>query len=439
MSREEKRARRFEWYSSPKGISFVSPEAEAAYRVRAQRMVDVYYVREPDRVPVSLPTGAMPAYFSGLDYHTVMYDAERAAQAWLKFSQEADLDIFVGPNVPVGTVLDLLDYKLYRWPGHGLSSDATGYQFVEGEYMTADEYDALIRDPSDFWLRVYLPRVFGTFEAFRALQSFTAVTELPMISPHFMPYTRADVQASLQKLIEVGRTLASWTEVVSRVGRLGRESGFPAVISTYAKAPFDTIGDTLRGTKGIILDMHRRPDKLLEALDVVAKVTIDVTIATLNAPRGLVALFPLHKGADGWMSEKQFETFYWPTLKQVVDGLIEEGILVTLFAEGSYDTRLERVNEFPKGAVNWLFDRTDMARAKQLLGDQCCISGNVPASLLATGSPGEVKEYCRKVIALCREGGGYILAAGANSVEGARIENLRAMVEAVNEYGVYGK
>jgi len=297
----------------------------------------------------------------------------------------------------------------------------------------------LINDPSDFWLRTYLPRVFGTFEPFRMLQSFTAVTELPMITPHFMAYAKPEVQESLQKLIEVGKTLANWMQVVSTVGRRGRELGFPSMASVYAKAPFDTIGDTLRGTKGIILDMRRRPDKLLEALDVVAKITIDVTVESLNASKGQVALFPLHKGADGWMSEKQFETFYWPTLKRVVDGLIAEGILPTLFAEGGYETRLGLVNEFPKGAVNWLFDRTDMGRAKKALGDRCCISGNVPASLLATGSPGEVKDYSRKIIELCREGGGFILAAGTNSVEGANIDNLRAMVEAAAEYGVYAR
>src|SRR3990170_4642060 len=439
LSREEKRARRFEWYSSTEGISFVSPGAEAAYRLRAQRMIDVYHVRQPDKVPVSLQIGSLPVEYAGIDYGTAMYDAEKAAQAWLKFSQETDLDTFAAPNVPVGKVLDLLDYRLYRWPGHGIARDAPGFQFVEGEYMTADEYDALISDPSDFWLRTYLPRVFGTFEPFLALQSFTAVTELPMITPHFMPYARAEVQESLQKLIEVGKALASWTQVVKTVGRRGRELGFPSLVSVYAKAPFDTIGDTLRGTKGIILDMRRRPDKLLEALDVVANITIDVTVETLNATKGQVALFPLHKGADGWMSEKHFETFYWPTLKRVVDGLIEEGIMPTLFAEGGFETRLALVNEFPKGAVNWLFDRTDMGKAKKALGDRCCISGNVPASLLATGSPGEVKDYSRRIIELCSKGGGFILAAGTNSVEGANIDNLRAMVEAAAEYGVYAK
>jgi uroporphyrinogen-III decarboxylase len=205
----------------------------------------------------------------------------------------------------------------------------------------------------------------------------------------------------------------------------------------FVKAPFDTIGDTLRGTKGIILDMHRQPEMLLRALDVVADISIANAVEAASGGRGIIATFPLHKGADGWMSQKQFDTFYWPSLSKVIWGLIEEGIQVSLFAEGGFDTRLDSVNEFPKGTVAWLFDRTDMAHAKQVLGDNCCISGNVPASLLTAGRPEEVKEYCRKLIEVCAPGGGYILAAGTAGVDSAPIENLRAMAEAASEYGVY--
>ena len=111
----------------------------------------------------------------------------------------------------------------------------------------------------------------------------------------------------------------------------------------------------------------------------------------------------------------------------------------TLFAEGGFETRLGLVNEFPKGAVNWLFDRTDMGKAKQALGERCCISGNVPASLIATGSPREVKDYSREIIGRCKQGGGFILAAGTNSIEGANLENLRAMVDAAAEDVEYAK
>jgi uroporphyrinogen-III decarboxylase len=182
--------------------------------------------------------------------------------------------------------------------------------------------------------------------------------------------------------------------------------------------------------------MFKRPEQLLEAIDVVTDFTIRQTIAAANASKALTVIFPLHKGSDGFMSQKQFEKFYWPSLKKVVEALVNEGLKPELFAEGTYTSRLESVNEFPKGAVSWLFDKTDMAAAKKILGSRCCIAGNVPSSLMVTGGPKEVKEYCRKLIEVCAPGGGYVLAGGAH-VDRGNPDNLRAMMEAAKEYGKY--
>ncbi len=438
MTPEEKRAQRFKWYQEPEGVTFVSAEAARNYKIRAQRMTDVYHVREPDRVPVTLPVGATPASLYGNDVYTCMYDYDKAAETWDKFNQDfKDADGMASPAmIMAGKVYDLLDYKLYKWPGHGLSRDATGIQFVEGEYMKADEYDDLILNPSDFWMRTYMPRTFGAFESWTALPVFSSIIEGP--GAHFAPYGRPDVQASLKTLIDVGNELARHTKAIGAYSRKILESGFPAARGGLAKAPFDTIGDTLRGTNGIIFDMYRQPDKLLEAIEVITKLTIKAAINSTNAAKGLVVMFPLHKGADGWMSDKQFQTFYWPSLKKVINALNDEGIMVTLFAEGSFNTRLDLVNEFPKGCVHWLFDRTDMAKAKNILGSKCCISGNVPSSLMIMGTPEEVKTYCRKLIEDCSKGGGYILAGGAQ-VDQGKPANFRAMLEAAREYGVYKK
>jgi len=438
MTPQQKRDQRFKWWLDAEGINFTDANAKKAYKQRVQRMIDVYNVKEPDRVPVSLMIGALPAYLYGTDYYTCMYDYEKAVKAWDKFNQDfLDADSLSSPGMVIpGKIYDLLDYKLYKYPGHGLSKDATGIQFVEGEYMKAEEYDALILNPSDFWMRKYMPRIFGAFESWQTLTPFTNIIEAPAMS--FMPYAMSDVQNSLKTLINVGNELLRYVQVIGEFSRKTLEAGYPAARGAFAKAPFDVIGDTLRGTQGIITDMFRRPDKLLEAIDVVTKLMIESVITSANANKGLSAMFPLHKGADGWMSEKQFDTFYWPSLKKVINALIEEGILVTLFAEGSYETRLESVNEFPKGTVTWLFDRTDMAKAKKVLGDKCCIAGNVPTSLMATGTPKAVKDYCRKLIETCGKGGGYILAGGAQ-VDNGKVDNVRAMLDAAKEYGVYKK
>lgn len=437
MTPEEKRARRFQWWLNP-DVNFVSEEARQAYRQRVERMITVYNVEEPDRVPVSLPIGAIPAYLYGTDYYSCMYDYDLAVEAWEKFNEEfKDADSLATPAmVQPAKIYELLDYRLYKWPGHGIPRDAEGIQFVEGEYMKADEYDALIKNPSDFWMRVYMPRIFGSLESWSTLNPFTNIIEVPAM--YFTPFMNPQVQASLQTLIEVGNELSRFTRVIGSYGRKVIEQGYPGMRGGLAKAPFDIIGDTLRGTQGIFFDMYRQPDKLLEAIDVITTLTIDSVINSLNASKGFMAMFPLHKGADGWMSDKQFETFYWPSLKKVIDALIAEGITVNLFAEGSYDTRLETCNAFPRGTVGWLFDKTDMARAKKILGDKCCISGNVPTSLLITGTPQAVKEYCRDLIETCGPGGGYILAGGAH-IDHGKPENLHAMLEAAREYGVYKK
>ena len=51
----QKREYRLNKFLDPKDIPFVSQEASKAYKIRAQRTVDAFNVKEPDRVPISLP------------------------------------------------------------------------------------------------------------------------------------------------------------------------------------------------------------------------------------------------------------------------------------------------------------------------------------------------------------------------------------------------
>jgi hypothetical protein len=439
MTPEQKRKWRLDNFLSTEGIEFVSPEARDAYLVRAKRRVDFYNVTEPDRVPLTLPVGNLPYILAGINYRTAMYDYNQAVEACKKFNEKysAELEYFASPSTIPGRVMDMMDYKLYAWPGHGLPVDAGGVQFMENEYMKAEEYDDLIRDPSDFWFRTYLPRVFGALEPLRNSQSMTDMVEVVSLG-QLGVLANPQMQETLLKLVEVGREYQRMAKIVGPYAGLGVANGFPVTSGTMAKAPFDTLGDTLRGTAAIMKDMYRRPDKVLEACDKIADLTINSILKSPAMPRILVITYPLHKGADGWMSQKQFETFYWPSLKKVMDAFINEGIIQHLFAEGTFNTRMEYFTQFPKGSVTWLFDQSDMARAKQILGKNCSIQGNVPASLTVTGDPRDVKEYCRKLIETCGQGGGYLLAAGCTA-ENPKLENLRAMVQAVNEYGYYKK
>jgi uroporphyrinogen-III decarboxylase len=434
LTPEERREERFAKWLDTSGIEFDSSEAEKAYKTRIKRLADTLLMKIPDRVPVTLPVDTFPALYAGTDFHTVMYDYDELYRAWKKFLMDFDMDSVVSPGaVYPGKVFDIVDYKLYAWPGHGLPLDATGHQFVEGEYMMADEYDALLTDPSDFTMRVYVPRTVGALAGFTKLPPLTALLGKPQF---LLPVTaHPDVQAAFQALIDAGKERARYQKVIMKFGREAQAAGFPGMRGAVSFAPFDTLSDALRGTKGVIMDMYRQPDNVLKAVDMIADFNIRNTVEAVNASGGIMVMFPLHKGDDTFMSNDQFEKFYWPSLRKVIKGLINEGIMVMLFAEGKYNNRLEQVNDIPGGWILWHFDQTDMTRAKEVLGNQC-LTGNVPTSLMCTGTPEAVKECCRELIEVCGRGGGYILNAGAGSAQ-VKEENLRAMMDAAKEYGVY--
>jgi uroporphyrinogen-III decarboxylase len=136
------------------------------------------------------------------------------------------------------------------------------------------------------------------------------------------------------------------------------------------------------------------------------------------------------------MSDEQFKTFYWPSLKAVIMGLIDEGCVPFLFAEGGYNSRLEYLNELPKGHCFWLFDQTDMVKAKEIAGGTTCIGGNVPISKIITGTPDQIKEICKELIDTAGKGGGYVMAMGCSADE-AKADTVRAMIDFTKEYGVY--
>jgi hypothetical protein len=438
MTKEEKRDKRMAKYISGAGIKFRNAKAKKLYKERVTRMVKVSRCEKPDRVPVMLPTGNYPAYYAGYNFKTVMYDARVMKIAYRKFMADfyEDMDSFMGPGfVFSGKVMDICDYKNYSWPGHGLGDDVNTFQFIEAEYMKGDEYDALMKDPSDYGFRVLTPRTMGAAAGLKHFPPLSTFMGTPMVMVY--PFIRKDVRKTFQKLIAAGETMEKWQKEIAEVSQEAVEMGFPAGRGGMGIAPFDLIGDFLRGTQGIAIDMFRQPERLLECIDMIYEQIVPRMISNINASGGFSVGFPLHRGDDNFMSRRQFEKFYWPTLKKYIDALIDEGIQVSLFAEGAYNQRLDYIGDFPRGWVSWAFDKTDMAQAKKMIGDRCAISGNVPASMMVAGTPKEVKACCRKLIETCAPGGGYTLSGGASATETKNPRNFKVFMEAAIEYGTY--
>jgi hypothetical protein len=442
ISSEEKQEVLFQRWLSPldsqgKTLIFQNLETERAYKSRITRMKNAVQMKKlPDRVPVLVLPSYFPVYNAGITPHDAMYDYAKLTAAYKKFLLEYQPDGNLGADMPgPGKFYEALDYKIYSWPGHGVPPERS-HQAIEGEYMMADEYDSLIHDPSNFMGNVYFPRVFGALDSFKMLPAYTGILEIYGLAYNFIPFGLPPMQATLKALMEAGNEALKWVTAIAAWNEETTAAGYPGIIGGYTKAPFDVIGDTLRGTRGIMLDIYRQPAKLLEALEALTPLMIKMGVGSAQSNGKPFIFMPLHKGADGFLSDAQFKKFYWPTLRKVMMGLIGEGVVPLVAAEGGYNSRLDIVQDLPKGTTLWMIDQSDIFKAKKSLGSVACLAGNVPSSMLNMATPQQVKGYVKKLIDECAPGGGYMVCNGSFFDE-ARAENVHAMVDFAIEYGVY--
>ncbi len=442
LTKEEKFEARWQGKLSPKGpdgkpLPFQSPAAEQAYQASILRFKDAIEMKKrPDRVPVTTFPGMYPWFKAGLTMEQAMYDYAKCAQAFQDFVLEYQPDIHWGALGPgTGKMYEILDYKLYAWPGHGVAPEHS-YQANEGEYMQAEDYDALIQDPTGYFTHAYLPRVFGALSGFPMLPFLPGILEIYGLGLSFIPYGLPPVQATFKALFEAGAEALKWISTIGPVEGTLAMAGIPTLLGGFTKAPFDVIGDTLRGTKGVMLDIRRRPEKLLEAMDALVPLMIGMGVANANQTGNPFIFIPLHKGADGFISDEQFKKFYWPTLRQVMLGLIDAGCIPFPALEGYWNTRLEVIQDIPRGTTLWMVDQSDMAKVKQTLGQNACLLGNVPSSTLNLGTPQDISTYVKHLIDTAGQDGGLVIANGAFYDE-AKPENVAAMIETAKAYGVY--
>lgn len=400
------------------------------YREREKRVNDAIQLKIPDKIPVSTAFGYFPAKYAGITCEEAFYDYDK----WLAAYKKTVLDfapdlVHIQPFFP-GSVLERLAPRELKWPGHGVSPHHS-HQSIEGEWMKADEYDAFLSDISDFMLRTYIPRRYGALEPLRLLPPLTSA----MFG--FRPVAEAaaipEVADALGKYLEAGQELARWQ---SKIGEPGlarfsqeiKELGFPVFTQSLAPVPFDMISDHLRGLRGVMLDIHRQPDKLIAACEKVLPIILDRAIGSARNSGNPRIFIVLHNGSDGFISLKQFDTFFWPTFKGLILGLIDKGLTPCVFFNGDCTSRLKYLLELPPGRVLIHFEKTDIFKAKEVLRGHMCIEGNVPVSLLQTGTAREVTDYCRKLIDVVGRGGGLIMSSSA-PVDEVKPENLKAMYE----------
>ncbi len=402
------------------------------YQERETRYANTAYLKPADRVPTYLSLSYLPARFCGIKFSDAYYDLPKWKEAFIKTALYLQPDRIGYHASQSGRVMEQVDSKTTVWPGHGMDENRP-HQFVEGEYMKAEEWDLYLNDQSDFLVRTMSGRFAGLLAPMSKLPPLeTMMNQIP-----YATLADPEFAGMLKKLLEISKEAVAWQKMVDGLYADLNNNGFPGrTARAGGGVPFDMISDFLRGMRGAMLDMYRRPDKLMQACEKLSKQTLKRINAAPRADGFSPTFMALHRGADGFMSIKQFEKFYWPFLKKTVEALVEAGYVPDIFFEGDYTQRLEFLQELPHGRVIARFDRTDMVKAGKILGGKICISGGMPSSLLQTGTPEEVKKYAAKLIDACGKDGGYIMSPGS-SLDEVDPKNLKTLVDFTAEYGRY--
>ena len=76
-------------------------------------------------------------------------------------------------------------------------------------------------------------------------------------------------------------------------------------------------------------------------------------------------------------------------------------------------------------------------KAKEMLGDRFCLMGNIQTKLLRFGTEQQIIDYTKKLIEICGEGGGYMMAEGCEVAPDTPMKNMKIWIETTLKYGRY--
>lgn len=390
------------------------------YAERKRRYLTALRNEKPDKIPIRPFVAEFTAKYAGMTCQQVAHDYNLAFEAAVKCAKDFDWDAVVANMVYVWTGLaQAAGLRYYGIPGIGIPH-TTGFNFIEPPedqaFMRADEYDALIDDPTGFLYNVWLPRV---------------STEVAGIGqPNTYRNNLALVKSAMAMMVY-------FYAFGPQIQRLRDECGTVSAIAGIFKAPFDIIGDKLRGYVGLTMDMATQPDKVLKAAEALMPHLVHVGLTTADPAKEVPIGLWMHRGCVPFVTPKQFASHYWPTLKPCIEEFWKHGHQTMFYAEGKWDHHLDDFATLPERSILYHVDQGDIFLAHKKLHHKFALSGGIPNVLLSYGKPDEVRAHCKKVIDGVAKNGGYIMDAGAIMQDDTSIENLRALTDFTREYGVY--
>lgn len=405
------------------------------YELKKKRLADATALKEPDMVPLAPKMGCYYGTAYGISFYDIMMDVRNAIPGIKQFLDEFDPDMVWSPVVYPILPMEALGTNYIKWPGstHNLPLNSS-FQIMDGSYVNDDEFLEFAQDPTHFILTKVFPRKHKNLKGFSKFYFRNPIEFSQFID--FSVFADPEVKASLDAAVKCGEETVKWLTGMGQIAQTIAEKGFVVGPAGAQTCPYDMFSDNFRGLMQTTMDMLERPEELDIILETMSRIAVERTISTAKAMNLEYVFIPLHGGVDEFMSAKNYERFYWKGLKELMDAIIDNGMTPYVFCEGNYVSRLEKLADVPKGKIIYMFEKVDMKKAKQIVGQSACICGNLSSSLMVYGKPEEVADECKRLLDICAPGGGFMMDVSIDLTD-ANPKNVEAFFETTRTYGKY--
>lgn len=376
---------------------------------RTQLFRDLFDGKIPKRVPVSPSlTIEFAIQYAGKDLAEVQWNHQLLEEVYEKVCQD-----FVSDTNPAA--MNLRNPVFYKLLGarNFIMSSSGFMQHPEICGLEAEEYDEFIASPYDCIMEKILPRI----------------------------YTELDTNPAKRSIAFAKGFKGYYDELFAALGVIGKlteKYGYSPIggIELLTEAPFDFVADQLRGFKGITGDIRRYPDKVEAACEAVLPLMIKQGMPPHPPTKYGAAFIPLHMAP--YIRPKDFERFYWPTFKKLVDGLAAQGQPSLLFVEHDWTRYVDYLYELPEN-TRMMFEYGDPKLIKDKLGDKHILTGFYPITLLKTGTKQQCIDKAKELIDILAPGGKYYFGfdKAIITADSVNLENIKAVLEYVSENAYY--
>ena len=253
----------------------------------------------------------------------------------------------------------------------------------------------------------------------------------------------ADKTVTLEDMQKVVDEQSIFLQYMGKINKVMQdEYGLPpyAAPKGYGYIALDFMFNTVRGIKGLSVDMRKDKGALKEACDALNELFYKPGIEALrNAPVGpdMSAAFDydLTLLCHTILNNRQFAEYLWPYMKETFDVLAEKKMTVRLFMEGSSKRFWEYFKDLPKGLIVLHPEQDDVFEVRRELPN-VAILGGMPVSLLGTGTKQQCIDRVKCLFDELVQDGGFMLIQDkmVSFRNDANPENVRAVCDFVREY-----